>query len=337
MESWIKENYEKVAVGGAAVIALAVGASILFGGDDAAAKSAKSNATDNNTEIESFIELSKTLERRTGEIAVDKDTTEVFVGQDLYAKQGSNEPVDLRVSAPVHPGIPNSWWIKYDLDPGFVDAPERDPDEDGFSNEEEHTADSSPIDDKSHPELHEKLLAGEVDAFRYRIRWSEFAQPQITLRYLDVNGVQTSQQAAVGDVVFKEGPMMNRFKLGERTKANDDRGREQEAYTLLDQSPLKKGRELTLLKRGPAGGSNEFSDLSATLKLEALGQGSKSFKVEEGEKFSLPYDAKATSKPYRLKEIKPESGGSYTLLFEYTDSEGELKTFERQGKAAPAP
>lgn len=337
MESWIKENYEKVAIGGAAVIALAVGASILLGGDDASKSSGKSVTADNNTEIESFSELSKTLERRTGDIAVTKNSTDVFVGQALYAKQGSNEPVDLEVSKPVHQGIENSWWIKYDLDPGYADSPERDPDEDGFTNREEHDAETSPTDAKNHPELHQKLLAGEVEAFRYRIRWSEFAQPQITLRYLDVNGVQLSQQAASGDLVFKEGPMKNRFKLGERTEATDTKGKVQDAYKLFDQSPLKKGRELTLLRRGPDNGSNEFSDLSASLRLNALGQGSKPFKVEEGESFSLPYDADAKAKPYRLKKIEPGGSGSYTLQFEYTDSEGKVEEFERQGKAAPTP
>lgn len=335
MGDWIKENYEKAALGGAAVVALAVGAVVLLGGDDQNNVRSRGGAPDNNTDIPAFSELAQVLEQRQGKVSMIDTQTDVFVGQDLYAKENSEQPVDLEVSPPVHEGIENAWWKKYDIDPGFANAPSRDADNDGFTNREEHDEGTNPVDASSHPELIDKLLANEVDAFRYRIRWSEFAKPQITLRYLDINGVQVSEQAAPGSVVFEKGPMKDRFKLGERVELEDPTGKMQDAYVLTDQSELRKGQKLTLFKRGLTQGSNEFSDKSVTLRLNALGKSGSAFKLEEGERFSLPYDPDAAEKPYRLKSIERQGDSdTYSLLFEYENKGGQKETHRMEAKAS---
>jgi len=324
MEEWIKENYEKAALGAAGVVAVAVGAIILFGGGGDSGKKDRAPEVNNSTEISSFVELSQTLKDRKSKVAITGGDLDVFIGKDLYARKGSTDPVDLEVSADVHPGIKNSIFIDNpELDPSFENSPKLDVDGDGFSLLEEVKASTDPTKADSHPDPLEKLLVTKVDAFVYRLRWSEFAKPQITLRYLDINGGQTAEQAKPGDVLFKEGPMKGRFQLSERQKLNDPNGREQDAYVLTDLSDFKKGKQLKVYRRGLTEGTNQFSDFSATLELGALGQKGKVFTLQEGEAFSLPYDKAATKKPYKLKSIESD-GANYTLLFEST--EGDKKS-----------
>lgn len=335
--SWIKENYEKAAIGGAAIIALGIGAAVLLGGGEETGKAANAGAPSEDVSVAAAARLGQALETRKGEIKVDEivdaggRSLGIFVGQRLFAQQDSDTPVDLHITEkPVHEGIPNQFWLKYELDPGYANSAERDPDGDGFSNLEEAKAETSPIDAKDHPALIDKLEAVQVEQFKYRMRWSEFAGEQITIRYRDLANNNFSTQVAPGDVFFDQEPMNKRFKLGQRKNVQDERGMAQDAYEVEDMSPLHKGRTLLLLRRGPENGENEFADSSATLRLAAIGQQDKPFKLQEGESFSLPFDPKAAKKPYRLKSITPEGNG-FKLEIEI-EGQAETIPLQAQGK-----
>ncbi|GAA5495651.1 hypothetical protein Rhal01_01830 [Rubritalea halochordaticola] len=336
--SWAKENYEKAAVGGAAVVALAVGAIILFGGDKASKGGGRVPEPNNDASVAAAGRLDSALELRDAGIKIDDIVDPdgrklgIFVGQRLYVKTGSDQPIDLySTEEEVHPGIPNRWWIEHNLDPGYANAPERDPDGDGFTNMDEATAKTDPNDAKAHPLPIKKIAADSVEEFKYRMKWSALGGDDISVYYRDIAGTKLSQQVKPGDKFFDKEPMNQRFQLDKKTQVTDDRGMQQDAYEVKDLHPLKQGRTLLLLYRGKAAGENEFSDYSANLRLNALGQQDKTFKLEEGESFSLPYDPKAAVKPYKLKSIKPDGSGSYQLEFEY-EEDGQKKTHTIPGK-----
>ncbi|NIP94158.1 MAG: hypothetical protein GWO24_12170, partial [Akkermansiaceae bacterium] len=71
-------------------------------------------------------------------VAGDRTITN-FVGTSLFLKKNSDLAIDLgdESNAEVHPPIPNQWWLDYRIDPGYADSPQRDPDQDGFTNFEE--------------------------------------------------------------------------------------------------------------------------------------------------------------------------------------------------------
>ena len=157
--SWFSKNYEKAALGGAVVVAL--GLAYLgwskFGGVEEDFGTGLKGGGNNNTAVAGADLIPKALQSmkldRTWKQALDGERpVDLFTGIALFIKSSDPEkPVDLLKDAPVHPPIPNTWWLENRIDPGFADSPDRDPDGDGFSNIEEFNAKTDPNNAKSHP------------------------------------------------------------------------------------------------------------------------------------------------------------------------------------------
>lgn len=318
--SWLKENYEKAALGGAVAILVGVVATSFLGGNGETSDRALSVDVDNDTGEELLTEVKKVLDAREipAQIRpklVDGREVDLFVGQALYMADGSNDPIDIYAAAPVHQGITNEWWRKYGIDPSFANAPERDQDKDGFTNREEFDAQTHPGDETSYPSPLVKLLGENVNVFKMQMRWSSFDEKSITLSYQDNERVKFRDRVRLGESFFaKEGASFNkRFVLSPKVfKKVGPNGREQEAYEVEDTTPRYKGtskQNFTMFRKGPkAQGYNEIQDRSVTLRLHALGQEGSSFVVKEFEKFSLPYDANAKISPYQVTKVEPVVG-----------------------------
>lgn len=71
------------------------------------------------------------------------------------------EPFDIISGPPIHGNIPNKWFLDNGLENEFVysDVLTRDPDNDGFTVQEEYAAKTHPNDPNSHPPLVSKLLS----------------------------------------------------------------------------------------------------------------------------------------------------------------------------------
>lgn len=318
--SWIKENYEKAALGGAAVLLVGLGALTFMGGDKRPSSKARSYDHNDDPGTERLSTLVSALEVRASKAAVqpkviDGREVDVFIGQALYQAEGQSQPVDLYESGPVHAGISNAWWREHGLDPTFANAPERDADKDGFTNREEFEALTNPVDPKSHPSLLTKLTGDSVEVFKMQMRWSVFDSESITIYYQDTKRSRFNERVQLGGDFFanENGSVNGRFSIAaEQTKATDVRGRQQDAYVITDKAPRYKGtarEQVTLLRRGPkAGGFNELQDLSVELRLHALGKSGETFVINEYEKFSLPFDPKAKSKPFQVTQISAVAG-----------------------------
>jgi hypothetical protein len=299
----------------------------------------------NNAAVRDADLISKTLASlkldRTWNQALDGDRpVDLFTGIPLFISSLAPEKaIDLLKDAPLHPPIPNTWWIENRLDPGFADSPNRDPDQDGFSNLEEFNAKTDPNSAKSIPSLIAKLMYVKDESLGWVLRPGYGSDGSFPFNYQDtkgaVNKAGAADMIAPGGLFFAKGPMKDRFKLlgAEVRKELSKKINIEMEVTIVrieDQRPNKKG----VIYEIPAPLSEERKnehlkyDRTAIFSLEALGLNGKEFKVEENTKFALPPDS--PKKDYLAKIVTPES-----VTVEYTNPAGDTKTF-RIGKGGLA-
>ncbi|MEO5916184.1 MAG: Amuc_1099 family pilus-like system protein [Luteolibacter sp.] len=342
--SWLSKNYEKAALGGAAVLALGLAYMgwSRFGGvaEDFAATltgGGNSNAAVAGADLIPKARASMTLDRIWDQAVVDGDrTVDLFTGIPLFVSSKAPEtPVDLagKNEPPVHPPIPNMWWIENRLDPGFGDSPSRDPDHDGFSNLEEFNAKTDPNNAKDVPSLIAKLMYVRDESLTWVIRPGFGGDGgSFPFTYEDnkkgMNKTGAANMITPGQTFFAAGIMQDRFKLlgSEVRKVMNKKTNSESDVTIVrieDQRPNKKGTIYEFPAPLNDQLKNEYLkyDRTAVLSLEALGQGGKEFKVEENTTFGLPFDS--PKKNYRVKSLTAAS-----VTIEYPDAEGKTKTLE---------
>jgi len=340
--SWISKNYEKAALGGAAVVALGLawlGWSKMGAVDEdfgLGLRGTGNHATAvKNAELIPKARQSMRIDR-TWQPESDGDRlVDLFTGIPLFvASSAPDKPVDLLKDSPVHPPIPNTWWIEHRLDPGFADSPSRDPDGDGFSNLEEFLAGTDPNDPQSHPPLIAKLSYVRDESLVWVLRPGFGAEGgRFPITYEDGKGQRNRVTAAnmigPGDIFFEQEPAINRFKLlghEVRRELNPSINIEVEVtiVSIEDQRPNKKGMVYEFpspLPDDERKNAHLKYDRNAILTLEALGLEGKQFEVEENTTFALPPDA--PEKTYLLKSVTPES-----ITVEYTDAAGNRQTVD---------
>ena len=345
--SWFAKNYEKAAVGGAVVVALGLaylGWAKFAGVDDAFGVGLK-GAGNNNTAVAGAEKIPMAMQSmkldRTWKQALDGDRpVDLFTGIALFVKSSApDKPVDLLKDAPIHPPIPNIWWIENRIDPGFADSPGRDPDGDGFSNLEEFQAKTDPNASKSFPSLIAKLMYVKDESIGWVIRPGFGSEGKFPFTYEDTKGrrnrVPAGEPIAPGGLFFDAEPMKGRFKLlnHQVRKEHNKKINVEMDVTIVrieDQRPNKKGvvYEIPSPLAEERKGEHLKFDRTAVLSLEALGLAGKEIKVEENTSFALPPDA--ANKDYLLKTVTPES-----ISVEYTDAAGNRRTVEiRKGGLA---
>lgn len=332
--SWISENYEKVAVGGAAVVAIGLGA-VIFKNKGAIDEATVLPAASENKDVgvpglPAITAAKASLETEHAVTQYDKDGRKVnlLTGVPLFAKKDDPQnPVDLLKSPPVHTGIPNTWWLENGIDPGYSDSPDQDPDEDGFSNREEFTASTDPKDFKSHPNPVTKLKVVEVKTTQVHVKPSDFGGGQFTFRLQTKAGRRVNKMGPdpvkAGDKIVFEGDLMkNRFKflrVEEETVEKNGIKQKVRYWILGDLQPNKVGEEYKIDRQGNPG----ILDSTVEFTLQALREGGNPFKVKENTRFSLPFDANAKEKPYLLKKVDLQN---QTVEVEYKDSAGNAKS-----------
>jgi len=334
--SWLSDNYEKVTLGAAVTALVALGyISFKNKGDQANAFNLPNPKQNNEVSVDGLadIETSKVsmyMEHRINQADLDGRKVDLFTGIILFSKRDDpKNPVDLLKSDPVHAGIPNTWWMEHNLDPGYANAPDRDPDSDGFANREEFEAETDPNDEKDYPEPISKLKALSVDTVQVHLKPREVSGGgKQTLFDLESKSKRrynkTSDPIGVGNVITFQKPLMQkRFKFADLDRRRNANGMIDIIWVIEDLKPNKKGTQYRFDKRGDLDGfaarALGIMDSKAKLVLEALDEGGKPFEIEENTYFSLPYDDDAKQKPYLLKSIDLNK---MTIIVEYQDKEG---------------
>ena len=261
-----------------------------------------------------------------------KRPVDLFVGIALFMRAGGGDPIDPFNDPPIHEPIPNKWWLDNRIDPGYEDSPNRDPDGDGFNNLEEFTANTNPNNPKSFPPLIAKLSYLRDESLTWVIRPGYESDGKFTFKYQDsklaTNQTNAADMVAPGALFFPKGPMTERFKLlGSEKRKEINKSTKQEVEVtwakIEDQKPNKKGTPYEFPAPLSEDRMKEYQkfDRTAVLSLQALGMGSKEFKVEEFTPFAIPSDA--ATKDYLLKAVSPAS-----VTVEYTAPDGSKKTVD---------
>jgi hypothetical protein len=345
--SWFSKNYEKAALGGAVAVALGLayfgwskigGVEADFGVD---LKGRGNNATAvQGADLIPKAQQSLKLDRTWNQALDGERPVDLFTGVPLFIKSSDPEkPIDLDKDDPVHPPIPNKWWMENRIDLGFGDSPDRDPDADGFSNLEEFNSKTDPNNNKSVPELIAKLKFVKDESLAWAIRPGYGNNGEFPFSYRDAKGqnnkIPAGEMIKPDGMFFPKGPMANRFKfLGfeVRKEMNKKINIEMDiTYVRIeDQKANKKGRVYEIPAPLAEDRMNDFLqfDRTAVFTLEALGLGGTEFKVEENESFALP--PSAPKKDFLLKEVTPQR-----VVVEYTDASGTRKTVEIGKGAMP--
>lgn len=344
--SWVSDNYERAALGGAAAIALGLaymGWSVYRGVDTEFAVALTGDGK-KTTDVGDAILVPKAissmkLDRSWTKAVVNERPVDLFTGIPLFVVAASpDKALDLleKGGEMIHAPIPNLWWTENRLDPGFGDSPSRDPDEDGFSNIEEFNAKTDPNDIKSHPPLIEKLMYVGDETLEWVLLPGYMDEAEsFPFKYYDSRNTQSPSNktgpvnpVAPGTTFFSAGVMKNRFKLlghekrrEHNTKVNTDK--DVTFVRIEDQKPNKKGTIYEFpapLNDQRAPDFKKF-DRTAIFSLEALGEDGKTFKVEENTTFGLP--SGIATKNYRVDKITPEA-----IEIERTDEDGTKHLFK---------
>jgi len=338
--SWFSQNYEKVAFGGAAVAALGLayfGWSKLNSVEEDFATSLR-GAGNNKTAVDGADLIPKARQSmaidRSWSQAVDGERpVDLFTGITLFiSSKDSEKAIDLRKDAPLHPPIPNAWWIENRIDPGFADSPRQDPDADGFSNAEEFAAKTDPNNKDSIPPLIAKLRFVKDESLAWVIRPGFGSEGKFPFNYEDSkagkNKVSPAEMIAPGGLFFATPPMQNRFKLiGSETRKELNKKINIEMEVTIvrieDQRPNKKGTIYELPSPLPEDRKSDHIkyDRTAVFSLEALGMEGREFKIEENTAFALPPEN--PNKNYLLKKVAPDA-----IVIEYPAADGSRKSIE---------
>lgn len=346
--SWMSQNYHKAALGGGVVVLAAVGYLSWSKGAamQAEFESNSSGGKGDNTAVTGG-ERAEILVKSLGDlnplnakpIPESGRIVNLFTSVDLFVANGDVEnPIDLLDAdlGDVHSPIPNSWWVKNDVDPSFSDSPQRDQDGDGFSNLEEFEAETDPADPKNYPLLVHKLVVKNVDSTYWLLELnSSLGDNNFQFRYNDSKKVSLRMSATsnvkIGDVFFKDGPKKERFKVIEKIeKEVEERGKKvKRTFAVVEDLKSNKGnvqfhaplRPKTEVKK------NFYRfDNTVTFILNAAGQEGKEIVVEENTSFKVTADGKTLE--YKLLEVDMGERPSIkplAAIVEYDDG-GEKKT-----------
>ncbi len=348
--SWISKNYEKAAVGTAVLLAAGLAyagwsklssVELDFGSTPVGSKPEQSDPGVKSAGSVAKAKSSFQLKREWTKAKDEGRPVDLFTGVALFVNKNDQEkPVDLIDGAPVHEGIPNSWWLGYRIDPGFGDSPLRDADGDGFSNKDEYTAKTDPSNGKDFPALITKLTYIGDESVQWLLRPGfESAGGSFTFTFGDgkaVNKVGAANPVPPGGIFFEKGAAMGRFKLlgSEKRKVMNEAIQAEEEITFVrieDQKPNKKGIVYEIPASFRTADQRKYtrSDCTAVLSLEALGLAGQEFKIEENTSFALPPGD--GEKAYRLTEVSAER-----IVIEFTGEDGKVLSHEiKKGGTGP--
>jgi hypothetical protein len=328
--SWIKSNYHIAALGGGVLVLGGLGYLGYSGNQKVNETLTTSSARKGDTVTTEGGELAEKVKKMVTEpdpiVQRDKEGRPVnlFTSVDLFIRPGNTDDlIDILKEDPIHPPIPNQWWVDHEIDPTPGNAPSLDADADGFTNLEEFQSGTDPQDASSIGDLIAKLEVVKMESDKWKLEFSggsQTAGAEFSFAFLPYgervqrNKVPLTARVQPGSLFFSEDPGKERFKLVEIFEHPTEKtttGQPQLYAKVEDQLENKTGTEylLALGAKKPEQLRRELNaDHKVVFRLNAAGQENDTFKVGENGTFALP--------PGAAEE-------AYTLAAVTTDAKGE--------------
>ena len=152
------------------------------------------------------------LERATASLAKPaawgSHNSSLYVSRKFVARHDAATGTDLLInpfepgSAPLHPPIPNDWFLKNNLADRILDADvlDQDPDKDGFSNLDDYLGKTDPQDPASHPPYLTKLRLKRFIRVPFRLKFEAYDDDgNFQINTVDVR--QPTQFVKMGEVI----------------------------------------------------------------------------------------------------------------------------------------
>jgi len=290
---WIKQNYDKAALLAGALLALVCAGLVIsmvlafpetFAGRDSP------KPRDNTVvppETEKIVAAMAVLAKPT-EWGIHPGS--LFVSRPYVLKEGAL--VDpLEEGAALHPPIPNSWLIKYELDYADSGVKNHDPDNDGFTNLDEFLAGTDPTTKDSTPPYHTKLRLEKFIAVPFRLVFTGTPDEGQTFTINAKDLRSRTQFRQLGDMI--EGSPYKIISFEKKSEVRDEI--ERNISELLIENTTT-GQKLVLVANKEANDPTSFAEFLYLLD-------SSRFKVKKDDTFSLPSEP---DKKYKLVDISEQ-------------------------------
>lgn len=326
--SWIKENYHIAALGGGALVLAGLGF-LGYSGNKSVNETlnAKDGMKKGGGVIAEGGDIADGIIDSIGKahsVVVRSTSTgrpvQLFTSVDLFEKEG--ELLDLlKLPKPLHPPIPNQWWVDNAIDPSYSDSPSRDPDGDGFSNLEEFEAKTNPNDAEDYGALISKLEVVSVESDYWLLLFNSVlgdGKFQFNLQYRAFgkgatrNRIPATQAINIGDTFFPNDPGKDFFKLIKIEEIEEETrfGTKMVKWATVEDTRSFKNKATYKIPFGMNRAQYpKFTnyDHRIIFRLNAIGKESENFKIEENGTFSLPVGGE--EKNYQLVQVNLEPQG----------------------------
>jgi len=199
---WIKENYDKLALGVLALLLLACSAFILknVAGFDATFAGVRGEVAKSTKIAAADVAPIEAALAKVAQPVLWKQKGTLFVSRPYLLKEGVLvDPLAGSDSSQLYPPVPNKWIMDNGLDIQDSSVLEQDPDDDGFSNLDEFNAQSDPRDKASHPAYLTKLKLVRIVQKPFRLLFASYTDGDFAINTLDVK--QPTQFLKVGDQI----------------------------------------------------------------------------------------------------------------------------------------
>jgi len=208
---WIKKNYDRGALLLLAVALLVSSAGMIYTIKGYPDRFAPVQAqVPHGTKVTSL--ETEALEHAKDSLAKpaawEEHTGLLYVSRRYVARHDAATGADLLInpfepgSAPLHPPIPNAWFLKYHLDDRILDADvlDQDPDKDGFTNLDEFQGNTDPQDPASHPSYLTKLRLKRFIRVPFRLKFEAYDDDgSFQINTVDVH--QPTQFVKIGETI----------------------------------------------------------------------------------------------------------------------------------------
>ncbi len=225
----------------------------------------------------------------------------LFVSREYIVRDGRLIDI-LQGDEEIFPGIPNKWIQQYRLDYSDAKLPERDPDQDGFTNLEEFLAKTNPCDPASRPPAWTKFRLSSNKLEQLRFIFNAVTDNEgNTIKEVQINTVSGGDSSATsGRTMF--------YKIGD---------------------------PVTIAERNAAGRQVNTPTPFKVLRAEMRGNGEPSVvlqNVADGKEIVLDL-GKVKNSPYALATLKDTRSGQEFQLrtgdeFEMPDGGGRYKLID---------